>query len=480
MIEKIENGYITIFMALSLGIILSLCFALIEGARNNGSRMLGECAFEIGMNSILAEYHRELLNQYDVFFIDTSYGTAIPSYEETAEHLTKYINGNLSCNDINAFINYQDMFGLSVQNIQVGELSLATDDGGKVFRLQAEEYIKEKYGLGIIEDTANLLKVVDDNNLTDTSITSRRTSVESRIDDIDGSEIQVGEDEWVTVEVDNPADYMNTVRNKGILSLVIPDKAISSQGFSINGSLYSRKKNTGIGVNPEKDGQENQIEKLLFDEYIMDKYSFWGQELDKSFMKYQVEYILEGKDNDTDNLKAVAGKLIAMRETANVAYLFADSSKRAKAQAMAATVSAVLTIPELQILLEYAILFAWAYAESIYDVKTLFAGGKIPLVKTATSWHTDIDSILGGAVDGEADERGEGQSYKDYLRILLALENMEKKTMRSLDMLEWDIRKTPGNENFRIDGCLDSLVSEVNIVSRFGYSFFIRRRCCYG
>ena len=55
-----RKGYITVFLALSLTVILSLVFTLIEGARISAIRMKVECAADIGMNSVLAEYHREL------------------------------------------------------------------------------------------------------------------------------------------------------------------------------------------------------------------------------------------------------------------------------------------------------------------------------------------------------------------------------------------------------------------------------------
>ena len=56
-----RKGYITIFLSLSLTLILSLVFTVIEGARISAIRMKFECVTDIGMNSVLAEYNRELL-----------------------------------------------------------------------------------------------------------------------------------------------------------------------------------------------------------------------------------------------------------------------------------------------------------------------------------------------------------------------------------------------------------------------------------
>lgn len=73
-----RRGYITVFLSLSLTLILSLVFTVIEGARISAIRMKFECVADIGMNSVLAEYHRELLKQYDLLFVDTSMAAPIP------------------------------------------------------------------------------------------------------------------------------------------------------------------------------------------------------------------------------------------------------------------------------------------------------------------------------------------------------------------------------------------------------------------
>ena len=76
--RKQENAYLTVYLALCITLILSLCLTLIEGARRNGARLETEIAAEIGLQSVLAEYHRELFNQYNLFAVDSSYGTNLP------------------------------------------------------------------------------------------------------------------------------------------------------------------------------------------------------------------------------------------------------------------------------------------------------------------------------------------------------------------------------------------------------------------
>ena len=72
--EKPRNAYLTITLALCLAVILSLFLTLIDGVRRNGARLEAECVTDIGLQSIMAEYHRELMKQYNLFAIDSSYG----------------------------------------------------------------------------------------------------------------------------------------------------------------------------------------------------------------------------------------------------------------------------------------------------------------------------------------------------------------------------------------------------------------------
>ena len=475
-----NTGYLTIFLALSLTVILSLCVALVEGARSNGARFMTEYALDVGMNSVLAEYHRELLKQYDVFFIDTSYGTNQPSGYKTAEHLQEYMERNFSCNDLGLWVFNQDLYGLSVQNIRLGNFAVATDEKGKVFRKQAIQYMYDKYGLSILSEVEEWERVVKEYNLDNSDVTARREAVEAQISALDGTKIQISEKQWVTVEIDNPADQVNVQRNKGVLLLSMSETdQLSNVGFDKTKGASERELYKGKGPIQQRAGKETLPELLLFDEYILEKCSFYGHELEKSHMKYQVEYMLAGKDNDLDNLKSIASRLLLIREAANTAYLFSDGDKRTLVTALATAVSAAIMLPELQILLEYSILFAWAFAESVCDMRILFGGGRVPLLKTNSTWKTDIGALfeLFNGRDGGKSESG--LSYEDYLRVFLKMTGTDIKTMRLIDMAELDIRKTPGNQNFRMDACVDGMTIEANITSSHGYAFILQRECCY-
>ncbi len=52
---------------------------------------------------------------------------------------------------------------------------------------------------------------------------------------------------------------------------------------------------------------------------------------------------------------------------------------------------------------------------------------------------------------------GRGLDYEEYLRILFTFAPKEKSLMRTMDMIEQNICKTEGRENFRFDVCVDAV-----------------------
>lgn len=157
-------------------------------------------------------------------------------------------------------------------------------------------------------------------------------------------------------------------------------------------------------------------------------------------------------------------------------YILSDSAKVAEAQAMAAALAAVTLMPALMEPVKYTILFAWAYVESLQDVKILLSGGRVPVVKTAADWKTGINCIKNVRGSLSEDSGGNGLNYKEYLQIMLFLQDAGSRTQRAMDIMEMDIRRTPGNARFRLDGCFDAYQARLCVTSRFGYSYEMTRR----
>ena len=475
-----RKGYITVFLTLSLTLILSLVFTLIEGARISAVRMRFECAADIGMNSILAEFHRELLEQYDLLFVDMSYGGAYADISNTEAHLRDYMQKNLRPETVSGgLLPGTDLLASDVGRVAIGQYSVASDDAGAVLKRQVTDFMSD-YPLGAVLGGIDLqIAELGRYGLVTRNIEAERQSYEEQIDEI-GTPVRETEDgEYEEVPLDNPADAANATRRSGVLNLVLENPSeVSSVRVTAGSYISHRTPLQGTGVCAEAAEVSGEPNELVFEAYLFDKFGCYGGELDKSLLKYQLEYILAGEDTDWQNLEYVAKTLLKWREVANTVYIFTDTAKVAEAEAMALALAAVSLNPALMVPVKYTILFAWAYVESLQDVKTLLAGGRVPIYKTAQDWKTGINSITNVRGSLGQDDGGRGLSYQEYLAVMLFLQNSDTRTMRAMDIMEMDIRRTPGNSRFRMDACFDTFQADLSMSSGFGYSCEMSR--CYG
>ena len=261
-----------------------------------------------------------------------------------------------------------------------------------------------------------------------------------------------------------------------MLNLVLENpSAVSAVKVNVNDYISHRPRMQGTGVNADAAAISGDANELVFQAYLFEKCGYYMDEMEKSLLKYQIEYILAGKDVDWKNLEYVAKRLLRWREAANVIYILTDSAKIAEARAAAGALAAVLMCPALLEPVTYTILFAWAYVESLQDVKTLLSGGRVPIMKTAADWKTGINSLTNVRGSLSADGEGRGLNYKEYLQIMLFIQNKEKRTFRAMDIMEMDIRRTPGNARFRMDACFDTYEAELSVSSLFGYAYEMTR-----
>lgn len=474
-----NKGHITVFLALTLSLLMSLFTLTIEGARINAIKMQVELVTEMGVGSAFAEYHRQLLEQYDLFFIDTSYGNRQGSMANTAEHIRNYMQYNLQPSKDLFLPSARDFLALNTDYVHIGEYTVATDEAGYTIKKQAIAYMKDKVLPGFLEEIQKDVQIVRENAFDTTDVAVKEQNVQQEIESVPLPKEEIAPDNWEEIEIHNPADKVNSSRKSGLLSIVVDNRSeISSRSVNVESLVSHRRLKTGTLSYEKGKNQDSTIEELIFGEYLLEKCGNYTDNADKNYLKYQMEYILMGKNNDTENLKSVVKKLIAFREASNLLYLLQDEGKVAEADAMAAGLSVVIAVPELQPLIKYSILFAWSFAESVNDVRILLGKGRVPLIKQAKDWKLSLEQMLfyeDNLSKEDGNSHKNGLSYEMYLRIFLSLMNREDKILRFMDIVEMDIRETKGNIAFCLDNCVDYLEAQIQISSRYGYTYVKKR-----
>lgn len=475
-------GYLTIYVALSLTVMLSLCLTIIEGVRRSSIEWEAECIMDVSMNSVLAEYHREVLNQYNLLYIDSAYGSAYPSYYNTEARLKYYLEQNLNLQEVSYvdFV-YKDLLGMKLSDVWLKEVTLATDLSGKLFQRKAAEAVWDDSGMQTLENVLDWVQTIDSNGLLERDIEAEKAEVDTRLEELQGTEKLLEDQTWITVKIENPTRHLNDMRAKGVLRWVLPEGSIiSGQRVDLSQYISARRKRGKINAgNPGQIPDITPLENVLFHEYIIRYSGRYNAPKKGSLLQYQTEYVISGKAKDEENLKNVALTISGLREVANVIYLNNCSAKMDMVKIVAKVLAYAIFTPEAEELFKASIVMGWAYLESVYDTKVLLAGGKIPLMKEDKDWHYDLDSIFTTASMEVKNQHKRGLAYEDYLRILLYLGNQEKITFRFMDLMEMDIRLTEGNEAFRMDGCIERIGAQAVIKSGYGYEYVMESRKKY-
>ena len=469
------RGFITVYLALVTGILLSLFVTLLEASRRDLIRMQIECVTDMALQSALAQYHRQMLEQYDLFFIDTSYGTPDPSFHRTEEKITGYLTENFTLAERFGIAGAADLTGLSVEDVQLLTAGVATDEDCSVLKYHAVQYMKDRYGISAAEAFLKPADALAGSGYTGDRMEAEWDRAEEQLKEEILSAGRLQDAEWNGSIPETPADAVRPARSEGILSSVIKGNRISTASIVKAQMPSDRVCNTGTGLAAGKQAADSLVDRGLFCGYILEKCGFYGAEKSDSALAYQVEYILQGHERDQDNLRDTARELLWIREAANVAFLFSGSFRQPAADT-ALLITGLLGVPELAELMTDVILFAWAYAESVKDVRILLAGGKVPLFKMEDNWNTPYAELL--TYRAHLDKWNnceEGMTYREYLGALLFLCDDSTTAWRLADMMECDLKLTPGNSDFRIDGMIDGMSAQIDVISSYGGSWQITR-----
>ena len=328
------KGYLTVFLSMSIMIILSLILVLFQGARIGAVKMKTECVADISMNSILAEYSRALYEQYGLLMVDTSYGTGSHSIVNTEEHLKYYVQKNFDRSVYGRFANSQTIMSAYCKDAHITGSSFALDNNGAVLNRQILAYMGADPVEGLLTDVEDNARTIQDSGLDSTDVEAMARANQEQIDAIDLPEIENEEGQKEKLTLGNPADVVNSQKGIGALNLAIQDKSrISMATANLSEYASHRQLNKGTGLDDQED--ISFTERALLEKYYYEKCSRYGAELEKSLLKYQLEYMVYGQSSDWGNLEKMAENLLFVREASNMMYLFSCQPKVDEAEMLA-------------------------------------------------------------------------------------------------------------------------------------------------
>ena len=514
-----REGHVTVFLCLILTLIFSLLGVCLESAR--GAALLFRTRLMAGssLQSVFAGYDRALWERYRLLFC--------PAGDRSGQLLSQRVQAYAALQGPSG---WETGFGTGTDwlypepvQVQISGLVFATDQTGAVFEGAVLDYmetgsveilwgkLQESLEGGGGDGTEDPLQAARDSaekgdfdwseleaayqNWEETARAVLPEAEEQEKDGEAGQETgresgsgvgpaeETGADRESLLPEGNLLEGLKALLSYGVLALVADDpESLSLQALG-DGFLPSRMaasergRTEAAGSWDPVGGVEGWQDTLLFQEYLLRFLDCYTSENAGEGMAYQLEYVVAGKETDRENLSAVIHRLLWVRTAMNLAYLASDAPSRSAASAAAATLVGWTGMPALVAGLSSLILAAWGYGEALVDVRSLLAGECVPMFKNRETWRLSLDGLASLTVEAQTPEqREEGLSYEDYLRLLLLTVEQEEKSYRAMDMIQRQMEQLePG---FRFDQCV--LAGEVVLQAEsrllFAPLFFWDRR----
>lgn len=480
-----------------MSLLINTCSDMDE-KENEISSMVAECKknmdelyymYEADDVNILSKYSRKIERiSYEIHNISQDILYQASSYEELR---TKSEQSIRECHEKLNF-NRSDISDELYQELSEDIDRLYTEYGDA--DVLSEGYIRDSVDNdnSIIENIVGNMQAVQDicMKISEPDVEKQEyiTKIEKIYEDIE-SEINgfsiktiVQEYEQYTFRAD---DYNTSITSLNKIYQILKEGAA---GLVIDGEIsdksmdYSDLADTCVSGSYGGDGISNiDIRQALVSEYIISRYAGYTDYIEKNgqqtgyiekndrsagrLLDYEIEYILCGRQSDKDNLNEVLFKLILIREGLNLSYLVTDVQKKNECFGLALQLLGYTGNMVLIKAAQYFIMSIWAYAESVMELRELYAGESIATVKNADNWITDINTVISSGAAGlktslfsDKNKAGEetgstagynSLDYMDYMRILLLIKDRTARNAGIMSAMEM-VMIALGHEDFRM------------------------------
>lgn len=458
-LPKVPEGYdmkikgsMTVFAALTFMLIASFLFALLEAGRVHILREYVDMTSELAVESVFAEYQPALWKQYHLLGLDGAYGGVDFSEEYCTGVLGARVRDNLV---------QQGDGGRMMEAVLVSAMpetyQFMTDGEGRVFLHSVAGYMEHSLPMEIMrelyEHYTDEQSVQEDYRIGDSIENATQAITDAHMQQTENTNSRAVSEEQI---LENPVQDVLAWKDSFVLASVIEDAdALSIKGIDGSACIGNRVLQTGT---EESTPDIGWYEKILATEYAEDYLSSYVSPLEERALAYELEYVIAGKETDRENLEAVVERLLLMREAANVMHILSDAEKRLMTEEMAVALVGFTANPAIINVVKYGVIGAWAYVESILDVRALLAGKAIAFVKTAEQWTSTLSGMsqfLTGSV--QADNCEDGWNYQQYLKGFLYVLTEKNLAYRMMDVMEQNIRSIYAYRNFRMDYTLGAV-----------------------
>lgn len=401
--------------------------------------------------------------------------------------MEKYAKANMLVDDSEHLLFVGDIFDFTDVNASVQNARLATDNHGQAFRQQAVSYMKNYVSADMISEVLSWKDVMEEYDIDSDEFKKLwENSIENGEKALEDSEKLCGEGfgKTGTKAAIKQTFFTLTPETVRQFALGWDYLKVSHKTIDLSETLFHRETETGNWEQTKEVSDPTDI--LFFDEYILDKMGYFGEEKEDTMLSYETEYVLIGLPADQDNFGMVLDMIILLRAAADFYTLYSDETYKGIVDGISDILATATGIPpEVYSALIFCL---WAAVEGTYDAGQLAKGEKMPLVKSSNEIHTSIEGLLGDfskdipesdsetVPSSQSDITNISLGYKDYLRLFLSLLPSDIKTERVMDLIELNLNLSEENRFFNFNACIDAVNMECTYESGYGYVYTLTRR----
>ena len=261
---KGKSGSITLFMCMTIMMITSLGFTLIETGRFYGLDAKARFVTSTVADNTFSEYIRPMWDQYGILGIDKAHGTNDEGDNFLRERILDFATMQTS--------GEVDYYSLNPTEIEIDDYMLLTDNNGEPFVHEAALYYKGNIGSELISDIGNKSKELNGyeglNSNVDKMITDGDNALKNpdSVPKSDSNKVYEVDVSKITEEQKKKGEHLvddvNAFKSKGVLEQVIPsDKEVSSKTFDLANSVSHRSLEHGNSRNSSK---ATTVDKVIF------------------------------------------------------------------------------------------------------------------------------------------------------------------------------------------------------------------------
>lgn len=399
---------------------------------------------------ILADYDIPLFERYHIFLLDPR------EKDRIAEDATAGLDYNM---------NSAGYFSGWNSDISVQSKKSALSDQGNPVRKQIKEW-ELSQGLYKLPKIMNqLLKGTDQKEEVKKKLTSSEMATEKEKKEDDGEKEETEEEKRVKRNWSEWKKVLENILNSGILLYAVDSshgisnlnlaasKDLPSKSLGLASKLFDSKSISLTTFSDlkkiyEKESDSDSETTSLTSEmymvpYIFDNFTNYmkNDTARDHCLKYEMEYLIAGKTKDKENLKSVADEIFLMRFLVNYAYAANEAEISGEAHAMAAILTGILGFPAVEPQVAMLLIASLCYGESLLEVRALFRGEKVAIIKSPANWNVSFSNIV-TKVKGKADIKkvSNGLNYQNYLLSLILLRSNGKKLLyRMMDLMQCNV-----------------------------------------